>query len=66
MTIEKESIVFECENKYLANNQTKLGQGGLGNDLIRKRLALLYPERHTLNVADKNGMYRVKLTLLKK
>lgn len=64
VTIEQELIIFECENKYSENNQTKLDQSGLGNELIRKRLTLLYPDKHKLNVTDKDGTYKVKLTLL--
>jgi two-component system LytT family sensor kinase len=64
VTVEKELIIFECENKYSENNQTKLEQSGLGNELIRKRLALLYPDKHTLKVTDTDGTYKVKLTLL--
>ena len=64
VTIVKELIIFECENKYSENNHTKLEQSGLGNELIQKRLNLLYPDKHTLDVTDKDGTYKVKLTLL--
>jgi LytS/YehU family sensor histidine kinase len=65
LTIVKELIIFECENKYSEYNHNKLEQSGLGNELIQKRLNLLYPDKHTLDVSDKNGTYKVKLTLLK-
>jgi LytS/YehU family sensor histidine kinase len=64
ISIEKEQIKFKCKNKYSANNHSDLDQSGLGNALMQKRLALLYPNKHTLEVTDINGNYEVKLTLL--
>lgn len=63
LVIEDGVIVFECENKYSTNDQIKPAQSGLGNELIQKRLALMYPDKHTLNITDKNATYTVKLTL---
>ena len=65
VSIESDSIVFECENNYSVNKQAKLDQSGLGNELITKRLTLLYSDKHTLVVNHKNGTYKVKLTLFK-
>lgn len=65
VSIESDSIIFDCENNYSVNEKTKLDQSGLGNELIQKRLTLLYPDKHALEVSDKNGTYKVKLTLFK-
>jgi sensor histidine kinase YesM len=56
-------ITFECENKYSQTPQTAPGPNGLGNALIQKRLNLLYPDKHNLIVSNKNGIYKVSLTL---
>lgn len=64
VAIEKDKLVFECENSYQANSEAKSDVGGLGNELIKKRLALLYPEKHALEIADDGEIYKVKLTLL--
>jgi len=64
VVIEKELIKFECQNKYSVNNHSDIDQSGLGNDLIQKRLGLLYPNKHALEVTNKNGNYGVKLSLL--
>ena len=53
-------IGFECENKC-SESATKAEHGGLGNELIRKRLELLYPNRHTLDIIKSDTVYRVKL-----
>jgi LytS/YehU family sensor histidine kinase len=62
--IEKETIVFNCDNHYTGSSQTKPDESGLGNELIRKRLLLLYPNKHTLDITIENNLYKVKLTLL--
>lgn len=64
VAIEKDKLVFECENSYQANTEQKQDFGGLGNALVRKRLMLTYPEKHILEISDAEGIYKVKLTLL--
>lgn len=63
LDIEKEKLVFECENAYNENPKITPEQSGLGSDLIKKRLALLYPEKHALEITNNNGMYKVALSL---
>jgi sensor histidine kinase YesM len=60
---EKPRLLFECENSYHAHADEGRDFGGLGNELIRRRLALTYPGRHSLEVADDGAVYKVKLTL---
>jgi len=64
VTITENKIIFNCENKYAADVQVRLEQGGLGNELIRKRLELLYPGKHTLEITDRDRIYKVVLTLV--
>jgi two-component system LytT family sensor kinase len=61
--IGKDHLEFECQNHYTGNTQTKPEQSGLGNELIKKRLALLYPGKHHFSVNDENGIYKVNLSL---
>lgn len=63
ITINKEVIIFDCENKFVTNTQQVSDQNGLGNGLIEKRLQLLYPNTHQLNLATENNIYKVKLKL---
>lgn len=56
-------IIFECENSYQINGSEKQDFGGLGNELVKKRLALVYGAKHGLEIADAQGIYRIKLTL---
>lgn len=64
-SITKERIVFECENFRAENALEKEKHGGLGNELIRKRLSLLYPKKHTLAISTTGDTYRVHLTIEK-
>ena len=63
VVIEKELIIFDCENNFREDTQTKFDQSGLGNELIQKRLMLLYPDKHKLEVIKSNNTYKVKLTI---
>ena len=62
--IEAEAITFSCENKFEPKRKEPNGANGLGNELIKRRLKLLYPDRHDLAVDHKNGWYSVKLKIL--
>jgi two-component system LytT family sensor kinase len=61
--IEEYKITFECNNKYVKQGQEKPDHSGIGNELIRKRLKLLYPENHLLEIKDKDQEYSVKVEL---
>jgi two-component system, LytTR family, sensor kinase len=61
--IKQGEIEFVCENKFSANTKTKEEESGLGNELIQKRLNLIYPEKHTLKVTNQNDLYSVHLTI---
>ncbi|HEY4060473.1 MAG TPA: histidine kinase [Puia sp.] len=63
--MEEERIVFYCENTYTEaqGGVSDESGGGLGNGLIRKRLELLYPGRHVLEITTENETYKAKLIL---
>jgi len=56
-------IVFECSNNYTANKPKENDSFGLGNDLIEKRLSLLYPQNHQLTITKDNNRYTVNLII---
>jgi sensor histidine kinase YesM len=37
--------------------------GGIGQQNVKRRLALLYPDKHTLEITEKDGIYKVSLNL---
>src|ERR1700722_19835227 len=64
-TLDKERVIFDCENRFDPKAPTlPEASGGLGNSLIRKRLQLLYPGRHTLEVNASCEIYKATLTLM--
>ena len=63
INIDEHAIIFSCENRFEARRTSTNGANGLRNELIRKRLELLYPQRHTLTVYRQEGRYRVVLTI---
>ncbi len=57
------TIQLLCENKLDAKPTVRQANSGLGNDLIQKRLALIYPHNHSLVVNKTNDLYAVNLTI---
>jgi hypothetical protein len=61
-TIIDSTLHFECSN-YYEMQQEAYTQGGLGNALIKRRLELVYPGKHQLEIVQDADLYTVKLTL---
>jgi two-component system LytT family sensor kinase len=60
--ITEKQLEFTCENSY-SETPAEQTHGGLGNELIRKRLGLMYPANHALEINNKDKTYRVNLRL---
>jgi len=63
VVITDHRILFECTNRCTPAPDAARSNGGLGDELIRRRLALLYPDRHSLEAGATNGVYSVRLTI---
>ena len=61
--ISDEIIELICINKFNAISPLNQENGGIGNDLIMKRLKLIYPDKHTLKITNQNNLYSVNLTI---
>ncbi|RBL89047.1 sensor histidine kinase [Chitinophaga flava] len=61
LTVTAEQLVFCCINPVAATGTALPGGAGLKN--VRRRLALLYPGRHSLQVENKDQLFVVTLTL---
>jgi len=58
------NINFEVVNRYdITVSQNKDSASGIGLENVKKRLRLLYPKRHNLEIDDRNGLFKVKLSL---
>ncbi|MBK8807930.1 MAG: sensor histidine kinase [Bacteroidales bacterium] len=60
---QSHTIVFECVNTYNDVENSKLKKGGLGLENVQKRLSILYPDSHTLEIKDSGSVYFVKLVI---
>jgi len=63
LSIENNTIRFECENAYSNTKDLKPAHSGLGNELIKRRLELLYPKKHTFEVKNENRIYKITLVI---
>lgn len=61
--LTKGFLHFECLNHCLPETAPQSQHSGLGNELIERRIALLYPDRHRLSIEKNNGSYHVKLSI---
>lgn len=60
------TLTFTCRNRYSptsASTSSTPVAGGLGNDLMHRRLELLYPSRHTLRTDHDSAVYDVNLVV---
>jgi LytS/YehU family sensor histidine kinase len=61
--IHEETVQLVCENKFDSKLKTQHPVGGLGNELIEKRLNLLYAGKHRLEVNRTADLYSIQLTI---
>jgi two-component system, LytTR family, sensor kinase len=61
--IEKKTTRFVCKNKFDPKRKLNQESNGLGNDLIQKRLDLIYPDKYTLELSNHCNLYTVNLTI---
>ncbi len=57
------SINFEIENSMPQKTIIKDNVGGIGLENVKKRLAILYPEKHKLEINERDSSFKVKLYL---
>lgn len=61
--IKDETIQLICENKFDLKLKVQQDVGGLGNELIQKRLNLIYAGKHILELNKTNEHYSINLTI---
>ena len=62
LRVEGDTIIFRSENTKIPT-QESLYSSGIGIDNLKKRLTLLYPERHQYTIEEKEGKYMAQLTI---
>lgn len=56
-------LEYQVANRKLRTVPNRGLRSGFGLDNVRKRLALSYPQKHSLNIEDNDDVYKVTLTL---
>ncbi len=60
--VQDDTLHFLCEN-IIGENTTDKENSGIGLKNTRDRLELLYPERHTLRITEKDRKFTINLSL---
>lgn len=67
MKVEKEKVILDVVNSKAmtkeGNENNKDIIGGIGLENVKRRLHLLYPDQHTLEIKDKGEQYQVHLEI---
>jgi two-component system, LytTR family, sensor kinase len=64
LVIGDDAIQLDCENRYDSKAVKQADRdGGLGNELVQKRLDLIYKGKHQLYVNKREDLYTVNLTI---
>ena len=63
-SFEGNIVNFECINVFDKTQKiTKDNSSGIGLNIIKRRLELLYPEKHMLSIHEENNTFKVKLSV---
>ncbi|GHM99069.1 histidine kinase [Cytophagales bacterium WSM2-2] len=58
-----EENVFHAHFFNTTDNLVRTSPGGIGHKNVKRRLELIYPEKHVLNIVERPGTYKVMLSL---
>ena len=65
LKLEPDSLIFTVTNYMKLNTQVfNEDPGGFGLDNIKRRLGMLYPDKHYLKITTRGEMYKIELTIL--
>lgn len=60
---DKGELQFSCVNSFLPQTNTQSLTRGIGLENVKKRLQLLYPQKHTLQIGVLENEFRVNLNI---
>jgi two-component system, LytTR family, sensor kinase len=64
LEVRDEKIIFTCNNPVIEANRMKHEEyGGIGLENVKRRLQLLYPQKHDLKIIETGNTFTVKLEL---
>jgi hypothetical protein len=56
-------LIFRIENPILDKEEAWKKHSGIGLDNVKKRLQMLYPDRHQLDISESDGKFKVQLVI---
>jgi len=66
LNVSDKKIIFSSSNKIIKTENFSKEGTGIGISNVKRRLDLLYPNQHTLNIFDTEHTFSVKLEILSK
>jgi len=60
---EDNKVIMECANGYSQSQNIESLSNGIGLENVKKRLELVYPEDHKLEISDDNNVFKVHLEI---
>ncbi len=63
LALNKNMLQFETQNPILENENGKEASSGVGLDILKQRLDILFPNAHELQMKEENRNYYVLLTI---
>ena len=61
--LERCNLQFTISNVYDSYRKPVPAEGGLGLNIVKRRLGLIYKDRHTLTITKDNNRFKVELNL---
>lgn len=59
----REDDLFHAHFFNTTDNMVRTAPGGIGHKNVKRRLELIYPGKHTLNIVERPGTFKVMLSL---
>ncbi len=60
---DNNKIIFSCKNVYSVDETDKDGVHGIGLSTVKRRLKLMYPDRHRLQITTSDNRFNVELEI---
>jgi two-component system, LytTR family, sensor kinase len=62
--VDKQQLYFEMQNTKRKTRSNQKENSGIGLENVKKRLELLYPQKHEFKIEDTEDVFKVKLRLI--
>ncbi|MEO1012447.1 MAG: histidine kinase [Bacteroidota bacterium] len=61
--LENDTLEFRCKNNFVEGEALDTVASGIGLENVKKRLQLVYPDKHSLDIHRKDKSFEVRLSL---